>query len=244
MASQHSYEAILNRFKNGNVLIQSWLDYNPGNPLIVKLALPPFILTVETANSDATGGETDLGTARGVRNPLVFEIKDTNPTCLESRIRGIVNNLRSDPDNNKFIVSSKKVNAILKKIRPRYAKKAEGAPRGAGKSPMEKSFASAVGQGKAVITIITKLGAAYSPADSNLSVANMTALVNLIDTENGNVQSALQDYGEFNRARLALYKGPQGLEKRRIAILHYLASFPGLKKSNHYIEYYQAIKGT
>lgn len=244
MAVQQSFEAIFQRFKNGNTLIQAWADYTPGNTTITKASLTAFIPTVTAANTAVTDTEFDLGTARGVRNPLVFEIRDTNPTCLETRMRGIVSYLGSDPDNNAFTTSSKKAAAILKKIRPAYAKKEPGAPFGAGKSPMEKSFASAVGHGKAFITIITKLGVAYSPADSNLSVANMTTLVNLIDTENGNVQSALEDYGEANKARLKLYTGAQGLEKRRSAVLSYLASFPGLKKSDHYREYNQAIKGT
>ncbi|MBK5283824.1 MAG: hypothetical protein JJE25_00340 [Bacteroidia bacterium] len=244
MASQHSYDSILQRFKNGNVLVQAWADYSPGNALIKKVALPPFILSIETANTAVTTTEDDLATARGVRNPLVFEIEDTNPACLETRIRGIVNYLRSDPDNNAFVVSAKKVSAILKKMRPKYAKKEPGTPRGSGKSPMERSFAAAVGQGRAVITIITKLLATYAPADANLSKVSMTALVDLIETENENMQSALEDYGEANRARQKLYKGPQGLEKRRSAILKYLSSFAGLTKSDHYIEYHQAIKGT
>lgn len=247
MASQQSFDAVLNRFKDGNILVQGWGDYTPGNALIIKAALTAFITSVETANAEATSTEEDLGTARGIRNPLVFEIGDTNPTCLETRIRGIVNYLKSDPDNNAFAVAAKKVNIILKKIRPSYPKKKPGdppVPRGTGKSPMEKSFASAVGQGRAVITIITKLAGAYLPADNNLKLAQMTTLVNLIDTENGNVQGALEDYGVANKARLKLYKGPQGLEKRRSAILNYLASFPGLKKSDHYREYNQAIKGT
>lgn len=244
MAVQQSFDAILQRFKNGNTLVQAWADYNPGNATITKAALMTFITSVDAANTAVTESETDLGTARGVRNPLVFEKRDTNPTCMETRMRAIVSYLSSDPDNNAFTTSSKKAAAILKKIRPAYAKKEPGAPFGAGKSPMERSFASAVGHGKAFITIITKLGVAYNPADPNLSVANMTTLVNLIDTENGNVQSALEVYGEANKARKKLYDGPQGLEKRRSAILNYLASFPGLKKSNHYREYNQAIKGT
>jgi hypothetical protein len=244
MASQQSYPAVLNRFKDGNVLLQSWGDYDPPNALIKKIALPPFILLVEAANTEATNTEVDLGTARAVRNPLVFQIKDTNPTCLQMLGRGIVNFLQSDPDNTPFAVSAKKINAILKKLRPKYPKRAEGAPRGAGNSPMEKSFESAVGHGRAIIAIITKLGAAYTPADANLSKISMTTLVNLIETENQNVQSALDDYGVANRARLKLYKAKDGLEKRRSAILKYLASFPGLTKSDHYIEYNQAIKGT
>ncbi len=243
MASQETFDSVFQRFKNGNVLIQAWADYSPGNASTTKAALTAFISAVDAANTAVTDTETDLKDERGVRNPLVFEIKNTNPTCLETRLRGMVSYLGSDPDNNAFVTSAKKVASILKKIRPKYPKKAPTDPRGKGKSPMEKSFASAVGQGKAVITIITKLGGAYSPADSNLSVANFTTLVNLIDTKNGSVQSALEAYGEANKARLTLYKGAQGLEKRRSSILSYLASFPGLKKSDHYKQYNLAVFG-
>jgi len=244
MASQQSFEAVLNRFKNGNALVQSWPDFSPGNPLIVKAALPPFITGIEGANTDVTATEEAVGVTRAVRNPLVFEIKDTNPTCEETRIRGIVNYLRSDPDNAAFATAAKKVSTILKKMRPHYPKKVEGAPRGDGKSPAEKSFASAVGHGRAVITIVSGLGAAYSPADSNLSKASMTTLVDLIETENQNVQEALDNYGTANRLRNRLFKQKDGLEKRRSAILKYLSSFPGLTRSSHYIEFNQAIKGT
>src|SRR5436190_122159 len=102
MSSQQTYEAVLNRFKNANVLVQGWVDYSPGNTLILKAALAAFIPTVESANTEVTGAETALSTIRHGRNLLVFEIEDTNPTCLETRIRGIENYLSSDPDNDAF----------------------------------------------------------------------------------------------------------------------------------------------
>ena len=244
MSSQQSFEAVLNRFKNGNTLIQSWLDYNPGNPTITKAAIPVFITSVEGANLAVTTTEEAVGVVRTTRGLLVFEIKDTNPTCLETRVRGIKNYLSSDPDNAAFLTASKKVNTILKKMRPTYPKKAPGTPRGTGNSPMERSFASAVGHGRAVITIISGLGVPYAPADVNIRVAPMTALIDQIETANEAVQTALDNYGTANRIRAKLYKEKDGLEKRRSAILKYLSSFPGLTKSTHYIEFNQAIKGT
>ncbi len=244
MASQRSYATLNQRFKNGNTLIQPWADYAPGNALIKKPALVTFVADVDAANDLVDTTENDLGIARGVRTPLVYQVKDTNPACLEMRMRGIESYLRSDPDNNAFLTASKKVKAILLKIRPKYAKKDPANPAAKTKSPMEKSFASAVGYGRNVITIATSLGVAYSPADANLSVAGMTTLVDLIETENGNVQLALEAYGEANKARSVIYKGATGMEKRTRAILNYLASFSGLKKSNHYREFNQAIKGT
>jgi len=242
--SQQTFDAVINRFKDGNVLVQGWGDYSPSNNLIKKPALMLFITSVEGSNTLVDTTEGALDTQRNIRGPLVFEIKLTNPTCLETRIRGIHSYLKSDPDNTAFKSAAKSVGEVLKKMRPQYKKQAEGAPRGAGKSPSEKSFASAVGQGQKVITIITGLGLPYAPADANLNVVNMTALVNSIETGNENVQKAMEDYGVANKARLKLYEGIDGLKKRRSAILSYLASFPGLKKSDHYREYNQAIKGT
>src|SRR5437867_2454582 len=107
--SQQTFDAVFQRFKNGNTLIQAWADYNPGNANIKKAALTAFITSIDAANTSVTGTETDLNTVRGVRNPLVFEIEATNPTCLETRIRGIVSYLSSDPDNNAFTTSGKQV---------------------------------------------------------------------------------------------------------------------------------------
>jgi hypothetical protein len=61
---------------------------------------------------------------------------------------------------------------------------------------------------------------------------------------NKDVQIALDDYGTAHRVRRDLYSNiKDGLEARKKAILSYLASFPGLKKSNHYIEFNDAMKG-
>lgn len=240
-SSQLSFDARIGRFKDGNTLLQSWVDYTPTNTLIKKLAMSTFATDVETANALVGTTKTALDNARSTRAPLVFIDKETNPACLERRIQMIVNYLEGELGKNH--PATKFVRGIRKKMRPKYAKKPPGTPRGAGNSPMERSYAASVGQAQEVIGRITALGASYTPADPNLMPAAMTALVNSIIAANAAVSAALETYGNANRARKTLYDNNDGMKERITSAKGYLASFPGGKKSNHYIEYSQAIKG-
>lgn len=238
--SQKSFESQINRFDNGYTLVNGWVDYNPTNALIKKAALGTFIQDVKNANEDVDTKLETLTTARDSRLLLVFKKKEENPACLEQRIIGIRNYIKGENFPKSALSAIEK---IIQKIRPRYTKKPEGAPEGSGKSPSEKSFAAAVGFGANVVNIITNLGIDYNPPDPNLAVGAVTTLVANIETANKDTQKALDNYGISNRARLKLYEGTSGLEERRSAVLNYLASFPGLKKSNHYIEFNDALKG-
>ena len=241
-ASQQSFESRLERFTLGDVLIQSWLDYDPKNPLIKKLSLTAFIGTVNTGNTLCNATKQTLGNAQTARAPLVFTKKDTNPACLQKRIEQMVPYLEGD--FGKTAPSAKLVRSVRLKIRPVYPKKPPGTPRGAGNSPMERSFASAVGLGQKVVDCIAGLGADYKPANPDLSVASMQALVDLIKAKNKTVTEALEPFGNANRARRKLYDGDDGMKERIQSIKGYLASFQGGKKSDHYIEYSQALKGS
>ena len=241
-ASQQSFEARLERFILGNGLVQSWLDYDPQNVLIKKLSLTGFILSVNTANTLCNNTRQTLGNGQTARAPLVFTNKETNPACLQKRIEQIVPYLEGDL--GKTSPSAKLVRSVRLKIRPVYPKKPPGTPRGAGNSPMERSFASAVGLGQKVVDCIFGLGAAYKPANPDLSVASMQALVNLIKDKNKIVTEALEPFGNANRARRKLYDQDDGMKERIVSIKGYLASFQGGKKSDRYIEYSQAIKGS
>lgn len=238
--SQYSFEARKMRFKNGESLIQSWMDYNSGNSKITKLNLASFVLDLDTKDTTVNSSLLSVANKQNERRLIVFTIEDTNPECLENRIVAISNYLNGDFPGS---AAAKAVAGIVKKIRPRYKKKEEGAPRGAGQSPSEKSFASIVGHGDKVIAHITSLGISYIPPDTNLTIVNMQALVDQVRQLNKDVALRLNPYGEANRARKTLYDGPDGMKKRITLIKSYLASFPGGKKSNHYIEFNQAIKG-
>lgn len=114
------------------------------------------------------------------------------------------------------------------------------------KSPMEKTFASIPGFLSEVITLVGAIdsGISYNPPDSKLTVEELTALRENIIAANAEVTTAMDAYGEANRARKELYDGAGGMSKRIALIKSYLASFSGGKKSGHFIEFSQAIKGT
>lgn len=244
-ASQKSFEARAERFSLGIDLINGWVDYAPGNSLILKPALGTFRTEVASRNAAANTTLLSLATSQGTRAPLVFTIKDTNPLCLQKRIESIASYLAGDIGASH--AATKLVKRVRLKIHPQYPKKVvtdPPQPRGAGRSPMEKSFASAVGHGQEVIDCITSLGAAYKPADVNLTVVKMQLLVNAIAAANTAVTLALEAYGTANRARKVIFDGNSGMAALTVNIKGYLTSFSGGKKSSHYIEFAQAIKGT
>lgn len=112
-------------------------------------------------------------------------------------------------------------------------------------SPSERTFASIQGFLTEVITLVSKFAPdLYDPPDSNLSVDELEGLHDQIEAANAAVSSALDDYGTSNRARKNLYDGDDQMADRIAMIKSYLASFPGKKKSGHFIEFSQAIKGT
>lgn len=113
-------------------------------------------------------------------------------------------------------------------------------------SPMEKTFASVVTFLTEVIALVGAIGGGlvYSPPDPKLTLAELTALRNQIDSLNSQVATAMKEFGNTNRDRKTLYDGLNGMVDRIAMIKAYLASFPGKKKSNNYIEFAQAIKGT
>lgn len=114
------------------------------------------------------------------------------------------------------------------------------------KSPMEKTFASIPGLLSKVITLAGALppGIAYDPPDPLITVAGLTELHTLIVAANEAVTTVMNTYGTANRDRKELYDGKDSMVKRIALTKSYLASFSGGKKSNHFIEYSQAIKGT
>lgn len=249
-SSQRSFESRANRFSTANDLIQVNADYNSNNVYTTKAALGVFVTDINNANTLVATTLQSLNDLRTFRRNMGFKIigpdkEVMNPLCMEMRIEAVAAYLKSDfgEDSGAY----KAVHRILKKIRPRYPKKDPNAPRGAGISPMEKSFLALVGQAEAVIAIITALGIDYNPSNANLSLANVTTLTNDLRTANSNVTIALRDYGDANRSRKKIFdsKGtPPGMDKRITLIKSYLASFDNGKKSDAYIEFVQAIKGT
>ena len=325
--STASFEDRIGKFKAGNALLQSYPDYDPNNPLILKPVLTTFITTVDAANLDVITKELSIKKKQTVRSLLCFTRYDDNtgvgiinPNCAQERIIGVHSYLESIfPDGDKIIDLVKRT---LDRIRPSYprsiiqksfkmkplaeitvnnvvdggqasntlnttigwreagsgtpftevlkktdfttpttsgsieVKNLDTASNGQvrltvrseqtlGTSPSERTFASIPGFLNEVISMVGTLAPGqYNPPDSNLTVTEMEGLHDQIETANTVVANALKAYGNSNRTRKELYDGDNEMADRITMIKSYLASFPGKKKSNNYIEYTQALKGT
>lgn len=319
--SQHSFETRIERYTNGNTIVQAIAAYNPVNPLITKAANTAYIASVNGANNSVTVSLGSLGTLINTRQFLCFPIKDTNPNCIERRIANSFNYLKTEVglDNGYVVI----VGGILKKIRPRGQGAtstksftlAAGesivvnnvvngsdatntgntniewnevggsnppapilpgetetitAPSGtvlfknfsnlkAGKikltintsasltnSKSERTFTALIQFLNEMITAINSIGGGfvYSPIDPTLSIAELTAVRNQLQTLNANITTALGLYGTNHRIRKNAYdNGTTGMNKRIQLIKNYLASFPNGKKNTFYIEFSDAIKG-
>jgi len=113
------------------------------------------------------------------------------------------------------------------------------------KSPSEKTFASLPGFLGEVNTLAEGIDpSVYNPPDPMLTVSELTDLRSDIVTANNEVTTAMDIYGKTNSTRKDLYDGQEGMSDRIRLTKSYLASFSGGKKSTHYIEYSQALKGT
>jgi len=117
--SQKSFDTRLQRFINGNTLIQGWADYTAAQPLITKANLVTFVNTVTVANSDVATKLAFLSQKRDERRLFCFNIGTTNPACAQSRINNIIGYLGGEIGFEHAKVRALK--AILKKIKPNYS---------------------------------------------------------------------------------------------------------------------------
>jgi len=153
MSSQQTFETRVERYNNGNTIIQAVGAYAPINPLITKAANNTFITTVNTANTNTNLALNNLTTLLNSRQFLCFPIKDTNPNCIQRRITGVLNYLKVEVGmKNGNVV---KVAAILKKIRP------------SGGATAEKVFAIKAGATILVSNVVNG-SEAKNIADTNL----------------------------------------------------------------------------
>ncbi len=114
------------------------------------------------------------------------------------------------------------------------------------KSPSEKTFASIAGFLEEVITLVEGIAdpPGYDPPDAKLTLSELTTLRTQIMAANNEVTTTMDIYGKTNSTRKELYDGQDGMQDRIRLTKSYLGSFSGGKKSSHYVEYSQAIKGT
>ena len=240
--SQRSYEVRIAKYRDGDALIQGWLDYVAANPLITKAANTAFIADVESDNEDVITTEQALNDLRKQRIPLTFRLKvGSDINCLENRMKNILQYVMGELPEKKAAIN--KLKQLIRKIKPQYPKKQNPPlPRGSGKSPSERSFNALVGYGKEAIGVITALGAAYAPTNVNISLAQFTAFVGSVDGLNIDIAKAEELYGNAVRIRADIYDETNGMTDRISMIKSYLAGFEGGKQSPHYIEFSQAVK--
>lgn len=242
MASQGSYENLLGRLINGIALLKTWLDYLPLNILITILELDAFVIKVRQKNDTVDNLLVLLTNNRNARKPLVFRSKIADIDCLQNRVASIVSYLKAE--FGKTSGAYLKVYALSKKFSPTYPKKKDPSlPKGAGRSPSERSFVSVTGYAFEIVAILTSLGAAYAPGNLAIQLITFKAFVESLKTLNETIAVALKDYGDATKERELIYDAPDGLNARVTLIKDYLASFTGGKKGIKYVEFNQAMKG-
>jgi hypothetical protein len=241
--SQRSFETLLGRFQNGDAFIQSLTDYNPNNNLIKKASCTAFIAEVLLKDKAVTLTEKPLGDEVAARKPLVFREKGCDENCLENRIRNI--HAYIGADISKKCAAYKHIGAMIKKFAPHYKKKDPNAPPAEHKtpSPSEQSFVAMNGYGIHVHQLIVELGADYTPQNPYIIPDAFKDFVDDLVERSKKISKFEADYSDATAARRPYYYGPEGILERERLIKDYLASFPGGKKSQNYIEYDRLIKG-
>lgn len=242
MASQASFETVVGRFQNAVSLLSGVPGYTPTNELIIHANLNNFISEIISRNRDVDTSRALLGSKRETRKQLAYKIKSENPYCLENRLAAVLSYLKGDLTSEKSAI--KQIDSLLKRIKPVYPRKdpANPLPRGAGKSPSEKSYTSLVGNARSIIAILETLSG-YKPSNKNILVDDLKAITNLLEQLNMETTQLLEDYGSAVNAREELYKGNTGLAERKNLIKNYLAALEGGRQNIHYREFSEALKG-
>jgi hypothetical protein len=243
MPSQGSYENLLGRLLVVIALLKTWVDYLPTNILITVATLQIFVDEVRDKNDLVDKLLILLTNKRKERKPKVFRGKEADINCLQNRVAAIVAYLKSE--FGKTSGAYLKVYALYKKFAPTYPKKKDPTlPKGSGRSPSERSFASVTGYASEIVAILVSLGAAYNPTNNTaIQLANFTTFVTQLLKLNEDIGVALKNHGDAVKDRENIYNAPDGLKARVILIKDYLESFEGGKKGQKYSEVNQALKG-
>jgi hypothetical protein len=241
--SQLSFETLLGRYENGNEYVQALTNFNPQKELIKMANQQLFIDSVIAADKAVNLSLKKYGDEVSARKPLVFRQKDCDENCLENRIRNIQAYIGADI--SKTCKAYKIIGGFIKKFAPQYKTKDPNVPPPLHKtpSPSEKSFVAMNGYGIQVHELIVELDTAYAPQNNYIKPAEFIIFVKDLAERTKKTAKYLGNYGDAVAARLPFYYGPEGILERQRLIKDYLASFPGGKKSQNYIEYDRLIKG-
>ncbi|OGU77825.1 MAG: hypothetical protein A2V93_00435 [Ignavibacteria bacterium RBG_16_34_14] len=190
--------------------------YSPGIAEIEAPEIKTFLESVDAANSDAASKLSDLQTTREQWLNM-FQAADG----LITRAAQIRDYIASIHPQNKKALDYKKVQKYVQNLRGiRLSKKPVNPDGSAGKtsSTSEVSYGSMLRTGKDILEVI-KTVPGYSPTNTNLTVANFTAFLTSIDTQNSAVAQKLENYDNSVEARGDLYKELGGrITKVKLAV--------------------------
>ena len=247
---QLSFASRQGKFNNASLLIQSWDNYNPSNASIGKTLLINFIEQLQFKNNAVTSAKIALDNARAERKTLCFfNSKENNSLCLEIRLMQIANYTASSFGINS--VEHKRVHDMLKKIKPNLVKGRHKRTNPAKsilnknvKEKLQRSFIAMAGFAQSTAEFISELienSFNWNPPDENLSQTAIKNLSEKLQQLNSTISVLNDNYKIAISERKEIYKS---MNERIGMIKSYLASFDGGKKSEHFIEFSQAIKGT
>jgi hypothetical protein len=191
------------RYTKGRELVEylrTLPSYSPGNPDLEPPALATLLNDVDAANNDAASKLSVLSTEREARYNLYKAENGLIKRC--SQIRDYVASIHAD---GKKSLDYKKLQRAVQNLRGiRISKKPPAGSPVKTSSTSEVSFGSMLKVGKDVLEVI-KLVPAYAPSNSNLTVANFTTFISLVDSKNSLVAEKLESYDNSVEARLNLY---------------------------------------
>jgi hypothetical protein len=202
--------------------------YTPPTPDLSSAELKTFLVTVDTANNDASAKLSALQTEREQRYNL-FKA----PDGLITRCAQIRDYIAAIHPQGKKALDYKKVQKAVMNLRGlRLSKKPPAGDPGSNpktRSTSEQSFGSMLKVGKDVLEVI-KTVAGYTPANTNLTVANLTTYLASMDVKNSSVAAKQETYDDAVEARADLYAQ---LDKKVSSIKLAIASQFG-KTSNEF----------
>ncbi len=228
------------RYDNGETLLTYITDagapYNPGNATLSVASWTAQLATTNTANALADSTGSTLSTNRDLRLTV---IRDTL-IGISAQVRDEIGSMTGA----KKTPSYKNVQKSVQKMRG-YKIPVIKNPASAPTTPAEKkkvsqnetSFGSIVADAKKILAVISGL-AGYAPSNSDLKVANYTALIADCELKNKNVAQALIANSNAIDARAKLYDGTNGLSNVSQQIVDYIASTFGKSSTI----YKQAVK--
>ena len=241
---QTSYASILGRFKAGLEVLKTDSNYMPQNEAIKIHSLIILVNKIEEMNLLVDSNLLIMRTARGKRQKISFVKTSGEINCLEMALKGLVNYIGAEHSVNSAIY--KQLKGYLSKIKP--PKKVTTTTESGVEigntsiSRSEATYSSLTNIGRQMVQIITQPNFQYNPTNPNLSVANISNLVNSLETLNISIANAQQAYSKAVFERKNLYDGTDGIKKLLPIIKLFLKSYEGGTKNLVYKQFLNALK--